>query len=74
MSDTVERSAPRLRIERAMSLTNGEPVPQYAERAAARSCSYAGCDTRLSRYNPNQLCSQHGGWLDGNHRRNRDLL
>lgn len=74
MSDPVEGSAPRLRMERAVSLTNGKPFPRYAEGADARSCTYADCDTRLSRYNPNQLCSQHGGWVDANHRRNRDLL
>lgn len=55
-----------------MSLQNGKPVAQYGE--AVRSCAYPGCDTRLSRYNPNACCGSHGGWLDADGRRNRDIL
>lgn len=64
---------PRRRIERAMSLQNGKPVAQYGE-VDPRACAYPGCGTRLSRYNPNACCSSHGGWLDADSRRNRDIL
>lgn len=64
---------PRRRIERAMSLQNGKPVTQYGE-VAPRSCAYPECSTRLSRYNPNVCCTSHGGWLDADSRRNRDIL
>lgn len=66
-------ATPRRRIERAMSLQNGKPVEQYG-KPAPRGCAYPGCDTRLSRYNPNPCCSTHGGWLDADTRRNRDIL
>lgn len=65
-------ATPRRRIERAMSLQNGKPVAQYGE--AVRSCAYPSCNTRLSRYNPNPCCGSHGGWLDADDRRNRDIL
>lgn len=63
---------PRRRIERAMSLRNGKPVAQHRSQKP-RSCAYPECATRLSRYNPNPCCTSHGGWLDADHRRNRDL-
>lgn len=64
-------ATPRRRVERAMSLTNGKPLDQ---RAGPRSCAHPECTTRLSRYNPNDCCSAHGGWDDENQRRNRDIL
>lgn len=67
-------ATPRRRIERAMSLSNGRPVAQYGKLAEARMCAYPACETQLSRYNPNPCCSQHGGWLDADRRRNRDIL
>ena len=30
-----------------------------------RICMFAGCDTRLSTYNPSETCSRHGGWQTG---------
>lgn len=69
-------ATPRRRVERAMSLANGKPIEQFRDGApaAARSCAYPGCETRLSRYNPNTTCTVHGGWLDADQRRNRDIL
>lgn len=29
-----------------------------------RRCGHPDCDTRLSRYNPDALCTAHGGWSD----------
>ena len=29
-----------------------------------RYCTAAGCTTRLSRYNPDLACAEHGGWSD----------
>lgn len=49
-------------------------MTQYGEQEEARSCTYPGCGTQLSRYNPNPCCSRHGGWLDTDRRRNRDIL
>jgi hypothetical protein len=34
----------------------GDPIKQYA---TGRICSAPGCETRLSRYNPNDTCSEH---------------
>lgn len=65
-------ATPRRRIERAMSLQNGKPVAQH--RTARRHCAYPECDTLLSRYNPNPCCATHGGWLDADQRRNRDIV
>lgn len=66
-------ATPRRRIERAMSLQNGRPISQHVD-GTPRSCAHPGCSTRLSRYNPNLTCSTHGGWLDADDRRNRDIL
>lgn len=66
---------PRRRVERAMALSSGRPVEQYETAGGGgRRCGFPGCTTRLSRYNPNTSCSTHGGWLDADGRRNRDLL
>lgn len=54
-------STPRRRVERAMSLSSGKPMVQFQ---TARSCAYPGCQTKLSRYNPNPCCAMHGGWAD----------
>lgn len=54
-------STPRRRVERAMSLSSGKPMTQFN---AARLCAYPGCQTKLSRYNPNACCAVHGGWAD----------
>lgn len=69
-------ATPRRRVERAIALSSGKPVEQYEVegRDGPRMCSYPSCDTRLSRYNPNGSCSSHGGWLDTDDRRNRDIL
>lgn len=32
--------------------------------AQGRRCAHASCDTRLSRYNPEDTCTLHGGWSD----------
>lgn len=64
-------SAPRRRVERAMSLTNGKPVTAQDEH---RECAEPDCTTQLSRYNPNATCTRHGGWHDASSRRNRDIL
>lgn len=29
-----------------------------------RRCAHPDCATRLSRYNPDALCTAHGGWSD----------
>lgn len=70
----MSEATPRRRVERAMSLSNGKPVAQFGPGVEPRGCSYPGCETRLSRYNPNPCCSRHGGWLDADRRRNRDIL
>lgn len=62
-------ATPRRRVERAMSLSQGTPLTQHDGR---RSCAYPGCTTQLSRYNPNERCSTHGGWNDAPERRSRD--
>jgi hypothetical protein len=57
-----------------MSLQNGKPLAQYGRQLEPRRCAYPGCGTNLSRYNPNPCCGSHGGWLDADDRRNRDIL
>lgn len=47
------------RTERAVKLTQGEPLDTHGER---RRCIADGCDTVLSRYNPDSVCKSHGGW------------
>lgn len=65
-------STPRRRIERAMSLSSGKPITQVQGR---RACAFPGCQTRLSRYNPNPCCAVHGGWADEEGgRRNRNVV
>jgi hypothetical protein len=53
-------ATPSLRASRAISLASGEPLPQ---QATARSCRHPECSTRLSRYNPDETCARHGGWV-----------
>lgn len=69
-------ATPRRRVERAMSLHNGRPLSQHggSDSANPRACAYPECTTRLSRYNPNPCCGSHGGWLDADSRRNRDIM
>lgn len=56
-----------------MTLQNGKPLTQHRGQDP-RSCEFPGCRTQLSRYNPNLCCGTHGGWLDADNRRNRDIL
>jgi hypothetical protein len=69
--DMTTMSNPRRRFERAMRLHNGAPVEQHDEH---RTCDHHGCETKLSRYNPNPSCGTHGGWADDPSKRSRDLL
>lgn len=34
------------------------------EPHGSRLCSHPSCTTRLSRYNPDDVCGEHGGWSD----------
>ena len=36
---------------------------------AGRRCAHPGCATRLSRYNPDDRCTAHGGWSDASVKR-----
>jgi hypothetical protein len=36
--------------------------PAVRSFGAARTCEAEGCETRLSRYNPDSFCSVHRGW------------
>jgi hypothetical protein len=36
--------------------------PAVRSFGAARTCAAEGCETRLSRYNPDSYCSVHRGW------------
>jgi hypothetical protein len=36
--------------------------PAVRSFGAARTCAAEGCQTRLSRYNPDSFCSVHRGW------------
>jgi hypothetical protein len=36
--------------------------PAVRSFGAARTCAAEGCDTKLSRYNPDSYCSVHRGW------------
>jgi hypothetical protein len=36
--------------------------PAVRSFGAARTCAADGCETRLSRYNPDSFCSVHRGW------------
>jgi hypothetical protein len=36
--------------------------PAVRSFGAARTCAADGCETRLSRYNPDTYCSVHRGW------------
>ena len=36
--------------------------PAVRSFGAARTCAAEGCETRLSRYNPDNFCSVHRGW------------
>jgi hypothetical protein len=36
--------------------------PPVRSFGAARTCAADGCETRLSRYNPDSFCSVHRGW------------
>lgn len=36
--------------------------PEVKSFGAARTCAAEGCQTRLSRYNPDSYCSVHRGW------------
>jgi hypothetical protein len=36
--------------------------PVVRSFGSARTCAADGCETRLSRYNPDSYCSVHRGW------------
>ncbi|HKE99081.1 MAG TPA: hypothetical protein VKG45_09145 [Actinomycetes bacterium] len=36
--------------------------PEVRSFGTERTCSAEGCDTKLSRYNPDSFCSMHRGW------------
>jgi hypothetical protein len=36
--------------------------PAVRSFGQARTCAAEGCETRLSRYNPDSYCSVHRGW------------
>jgi hypothetical protein len=36
--------------------------PVVRSFGAARTCAAEGCETKLSRYNPDSYCSVHRGW------------
>ena len=36
--------------------------PEVRSFGTARTCSATGCQTQLSRYNPDSYCSVHRGW------------
>ena len=36
--------------------------PEVRSFGAARVCAAEGCETKLSRYNPDTYCSVHRGW------------
>jgi len=36
--------------------------PAVRSFGTARTCAADGCETRLSRYNPDSYCSVHRGW------------
>jgi hypothetical protein len=36
--------------------------PAVRSFGAARTCAAEGCETKLSRYNPDSFCSVHRGW------------
>jgi len=36
--------------------------PEVRSFGNARTCAATGCETRLSRYNPDVYCSVHRGW------------
>ena len=36
--------------------------PAVRSFGAARTCAADGCETKLSRYNPDSYCSVHRGW------------
>lgn len=63
---TFLESGVALRKDRAVRLPQGRSCATYGED---RHCRADGCATLLSRYNPDAVCSAHGGWrspaLDG---------
>lgn len=45
--------------------TNVLPAgPPLRTQSPGRSCAEGGCQTALSRYNPDEFCTRHGGWSD----------
>jgi hypothetical protein len=60
MSDrALDLPGPRLRDSSHRVLACGLPL---AARDEKRLCAASGCDTVLSRYNLDSVCSLHGGW------------
>ena len=45
----------------ARPLLAGEPLEQHV---GGRTCGQDDCHTRLSRYNPSNVCAEHAGWRD----------
>ena len=43
----------------ARPLESGKPLSTWGVQ---RRCTAPGCDTLLSRYNPADTCTSHGGW------------
>lgn len=52
------------------SLENSQKPPSRTF-GAERICSAPGCMTVLSKYNPADVCSSHGGWNQGKPRQER---
>ncbi len=44
-----------------MLLGAGKRLQQFA---IGRRCQHPGCNSRLSRYNPDTTCASHGGWRE----------
>jgi hypothetical protein len=52
---------PHARRPAPRPLTNGAPQDDYGR---GRTCASPDCATRLSRYNPSDVCARHAGWTD----------
>jgi hypothetical protein len=48
-----------LRETRAVALVQGAAMQRYD---GGRSCAHPSCVTRLSTYNPSEVCGAHNGW------------
>ena len=59
---------PQLRLGRASALAVGERLEQFG---GGRVCGNVSCSTRLSTYNPSQMCAAHRGWREEEQPRRR---